>query len=272
MQYEIYLDKLFFMNMFFNCLILFTTKKIVRLRTGKYHILLAGMLGGLGLCSVFLLPFTHAVSRILYLLFLIFPGMISTAFWGNSWRKHIQAGIVVFGIALISGKLIEYVYMKIYVHFISSKYLCICITGFAGIYLVHSFGKIYLTLCEEEKKYYTVLIKYRGKEVIVEALYDTGNLLCDPVTGKYVHITDKETITYLLGNGQQISLMDSGIRLIPYHTIAKSGLMPVLSITEMQISNGGQGMTIKEPLLGISSKQISSNGRYHMILNAGELK
>ena len=152
MQYEIYLDKLFFMNMFFNCTILFATKKILRLKSGKSIVYFAGMIGSMGLCSVFLLPFQHAITRVIYLLCFVFPVMICIAFYGNPWRKHIQAGIVVFGVALMSGKLVESVYSWGCRYFAGSKYIGILLVGFAGIYLIYGFGKIYLGLCEEEKK------------------------------------------------------------------------------------------------------------------------
>lgn len=271
MQYEIYLDKLFLMNMFFNCSILFATKKILKLKSKKRFVLLAGIFGSLGMCSVFLLPFTQAASRLIYLLCFIFPVMTYIAFFKISRRKRIQAGIAVFGIALISGKVIESLYPKICAFTINSKYVGICVTGFAGIWLIQCLGKIYTGLCEEDKKYYTVLIKYHEKEVLVNALYDTGNLLRDPVTGKYVHIVDKATIRQLMVEEQGKSASNYGVRLIPYRTIAKSGLIPVLAMTEMCVSNGVDGFVLKAPLVGISNETISSDGRYHMILNSGEL-
>ena len=268
MQYEIYVDKLFVMNMFFNCMILFTTKRILKLNGKIVYMLLGGMTGSLGFCSVFLLPFTRADSRMLYLLCIIYPAMIGMAFYGNPLKKHIQAGIAVFGIALMSGKLIESVYLKVY----GSKYMGIIVIGFASVWLIYGFGKIYSGLCEEGKKYYTVRIKYHANEVEVVALYDTGNLLRDPVTGKYVHIVDKTAIRKLMESEKEIPATECGLRLIPYHTIAKSGLIPVLHITEMCVNSEGWEQIIKAPLIGISSERISSDGRYHMILNSGELK
>ena len=115
-------------------------------------------------------------------------------------------------------------------------------------------------------------MRYGEKEILVDALFDTGNLLRDPITGKYVHIIDKEVSESLLGKVEHISLAEYGIRLIPYKTIAKSGVIPALTITEMLVSNGIEEKSIKSPMIGISSETISSNHKYHMILNSGELK
>ena len=48
-------------------------------------------------------------------------------------------------------------------------------------------------------------------------------------------------------------------------------MIPVLAMTEMCVSNGVDGFVLKAPLVGISNETISSDGRYHMILNSGEL-
>ena len=148
----------------------------------------------------------------------------------------------------------------------------ICVVGVLSIYFVKIIRKLYIELTEEINRYYTVLMRYGEKEILVDALFDTGNLLRDPVTGKYVHIIDKETSESLLGKGEQVSLTEYGIRLIPYKTIAKSGLIPAFTITEMLVSNGIEEKRIKSPLMGISGESISSSHRYHMILNSGELK
>lgn len=273
MQYEVYVDKLFLMNLFFDCLMLFTTGQILKLKTSSFRIAVAGGIGSIGLCSVFLLPFQNAWSRFLYLGSIIFPLMLFAAFYKNSWKKQIQAGMVFIGVSILSGKIIEYIIAVIYAGFtIKMNGVLIGVAGVVSIYFVKLIRKIYIELREEESRYYTVLIKYREKEVLVEALYDTGNLLRDPFTGKYVHIIDKKTTENLLGDSSKVLMKEHEIHLIPYQTISRSGMLPVFTITEMLISNGKEEICLKKPILGISSGEISSRENYHMILNAGELK
>lgn len=273
MQYEIYVDKLFLMNLFFNCLMLFTTRQILKLKTSSLLTIIAGGIGSLGLCSVFLLPFQNAWSRFLYLGIIIFPLMLFAAFYKNSWKKQVQAGVVFVSISVICGKIIDYIYSLVYAGFsLKLNGVLVAAAGVLGIYFIKLIRRIYIELKEEETAYYTVMIKYREREFCVTALYDTGNLLKDPFTGKYVHIVDKSITEHILGETNQVSMKEHGIHLIPYKTIAKTGMLPVFTITEMLISNGREEICLKKPVLGISSGCVSSENKYHMILNAGELK
>lgn len=273
MQYEVYVDKLFLMNLCFDSLMLWATGRILKLKTSYLRTAMAGGVGGLGLCSVFILPFHNVCTRFLYLGTVIFPLMLCVAFYKNSWKKQIQSGIVFIGVSIISGKIIENIVGVMYAGFsVRMNGVLIALTGVISVYFVKVIRKIYIELKEEESKYYTVMIRYRGQEVVVDALYDTGNLLKDPFSGKYVHIIDKNITEHLLGDSRQVSMQEHEIHLIPYRTIAKSGMLPVFTITEMLISNGKEEIYLKRPMLGISNGQISSKENYHMILNAGELK
>lgn len=273
MQYEVYVDKMFLMNLFFDALMLVATGQILKLKASFVRIILAGVMGSLGLCSVFILPFRNAWSRFLYLGVVIFPLMIVTAFYKNSWKKKIQAGIVFAGGSILCGKLTEYIFYTVHTEFPAKIYgVIVAAAGAVSIYFIKIIRKIYIELREEENRYYTVLIKYQGREVIVEALYDTGNLLKDPFTGKYVHIIDKGVTESLIGDYSKISMLEHGMHLIPYQTIAKQGMLPVFTITEMIVSNGKEEICLKRQVLGISNGEISSRSRYQMILNSGELK
>lgn len=273
MQYEVYVDKLFLMNLFFDCLMLAAVGQILRLKTSFMLVIVAGSIGSLGLCSVFLLPFQNAWSRFLYLGAVIFPLMLFTAFYKNSWKKKIQAGTVFAGISILCGKLIEYIFYAVRTKF-SVKYygIIVAAAGITSIYFIKLIRKIYIELKEEENKYYTVLIRYQDQEVMVDALYDTGNLLKDPFTGKYVHIIDKSVTESLFGGSDKVSLLEHGMHLIPYQTISNAGMLPVFTITEMLVSNGREEICLKRPVLGIGNGEISSQNRYHMILNSRELK
>ncbi len=273
MQYEVYVDKLFLMNLFFDCLMLVATGQILKLKTSSILVAVAGGVGSLGLCSVFLLPFRNAWSRFLYLGVLIFPLMLFIAFYKNSWKKKIQAGMVFVGISIVCGKLIEYIFCAVRTGFPVKFYgVVVAATGAVSIYYIKLIRKIYIELKEEESRYYTVLIRYHGRELLVEALYDTGNLLKDPFTGRYVHIIDKSVTESLFGDCTKVAMSERGMYLIPYQTIGKTGMLPVFTITEMLVSNGREEICVKRPVLGISNGEISSRNRYHMILNSGELK
>lgn len=77
-----------------------------------------------------------------------------------------------------------------------------------------------------------VELTYGEKHLHLTALQDTGNTLCDPVTGNPVLVVGAEIGEKLLGLSPQqmkdpVSSVKAvpGLRLIPYHTVGQSGTM-----------------------------------------------
>ena len=267
MQYEIYLDKLFIMNFIFNGSILFLTKTFLKLQIKISRVAVSALIGAAGFCSAFILPFPPGTVRLLWLLLIVYPSMIVFLCWKKSKRTMISCGVVTALVALLLGKIIEFACMGM---FEKSFFKIVCF-GIVVSCFLYFLGKIYIGLCEEEERYYTVQITYQEKSTVVCALYDTGNLLKDPITGRCVHIIDRETaksIGVSIGEAMEYSCK---IRLIPYRTIANTGLIPVFSVTRIKVSNERANYVIQNPLLGVSGENFSSNQKYHMILNAGEL-
>lgn len=69
--------------------------------------------------------------------------------------------------------------------------------------------KISQIIRKDEKLFYDVKITYHGKSVVVRALYDSGNGLDEPISGKMVHIAKYEVLKPLLeGDDNKYSLDD----------------------------------------------------------------
>ena len=70
---------------------------------------------------------------------------------------------------------------------------------------------------------WTLEISWRGKKAALPALWDSGNLLHDPVTGLPVLIAPRHALAGLLPDGfdpRDLSTMPPGCRLIPIETAA----------------------------------------------------
>ena len=85
-----------------------------------------------------------------------------------------------------------------------------------------------LLLTSKTPQFRDLELKYRGKNLRLRAMEDTGNLLKDPMTGKSVLVIDPvcaESLTGLSRKqlGQPLKTLEDnllqGLRLIPYHTI-----------------------------------------------------
>lgn len=90
----------------------------------------------------------------------------------------------------------------------------------------------------------SVRLQYGGATLQLTALRDTGNTLCDPVTGEKVLVLDAAAANALLGLRPQqlrdpVTTMETagiaGLRLIPYRTINGQGLLLALRIQDASI-------------------------------------
>ena len=93
--------------------------------------------------------------------------------------------------------------------------------------------------------YVPVELTYKGKSLKLTALQDTGNCLCDPVTGSPVLVVDKDTAVLLTGLSpdqlrKPVETMGTipGLRLIPYRSVGtENGLMLGLRLQEVKIGS-----------------------------------
>ena len=126
-------------------------------------------------------------------------------------------------------------------------------------------GIVFLLLWRRRKQIQhecQVILRIQEKEITLLAFHDTGNQLRDPFTGKAVSILEKS----LLG---EMQILPERVRYIPYHTVGNAhGLLPVLTIDEMTICQEGRTIQIKQPVIGLSEKELFLKQNIHMILHS----
>ena len=94
----------------------------------------------------------------------------------------------------------------------------------------------------------------------VEALYDTGNSLYDPISKKAVSILDGKVLEALLfGSGKE-----SFPRLIPYDTIAEHGILEAYVLDRMELSSGEMSCEVSLPMI---ARMPGQSRQYQLILH-----
>lgn len=106
------------------------------------------------------------------------------------------------------------------------------------------------------EKYLPVELHYGGKHMKLTALFDTGNTLRDPLTGRSVLVLEGRSASRLTGLTenqlrQPIENMETlpGLRLIPYRSIGQpNGMLLALRVPEMRIGSWvGSGLVALSP-------------------------
>lgn len=114
-----------------------------------------------------------------------------------------------------------------------------------------------------------VMLRYGQKQLKLEALCDTGNLLRDPVTGERVLVAGEYVAKALLGLERR-QLEDPvetlrkqpvpGLRLLPYSSVGGSGFM-----LAMRLRGGRCGKPEGGVLVAFAPSGLEMNGKYHAL-------
>lgn len=117
------------------------------------------------------------------------------------------------------------------------------------------------------KTFLPVELNYGEKCLQLTALQDTGNTLCDPVTGQQVLVIGADAAQKLTGLTQQqlqtpVESVGAipGLRLIPYHSVGSSGFLLALRLQNVKIG-AWKGST----LVAFAPEGLSREGTYQAL-------
>jgi len=142
-----------------------------------------------------------------------------------------------------------------------------------GSFLAVEMGMHYRSASSRREQIQEVTLYYEGTACNVKALWDSGNQLHDPYTGKCVHILDNTMAQSLLGEDMYHSVMKfytgtgvcEAVRLVPCRSVGNVHiLLPVLTVDRMRLADGS---VLEHPIIGFSKEVLSSDGSYHMLLH-----
>ena len=138
----------------------------------------------------------------------------------------------------------------------------ICVAGVLCILSCVGFGGSF-----GGKTYIPVELRYGERHLRITALRDTGNTLCDPITGQQVLVIGADAAYKLTGltQAQLKAPVESvgaipGLRLIPYHSVGGSGFMLALRIPGVRIG-AWQGSA----LVAFAPDGLSGEGAYQAL-------
>jgi len=211
---------------------------------------------------------------------------ISTFFLGGILNSlYYNSRLGYYFVQLIEGRLIH---ERSFLYFILSS-LALVIAIIIFIFIINNLRSGELTL-------YNTELTYGGNKIKLVGLLDTGNSLYDPISKKPVLVMDIEAFTMLLSNEEmsflnmilsttgektrcqsitntKIQSTDDNtaeklkIRMIPYHSIGKSGLMPAIVIDQVVIWDEEEQISNNQVLIAVSGTRISKQNEYQIILH-----
>lgn len=254
MYYELYMDVLFFQNFLMDFLLLLITKKVLRAAGSMGRMFLAAAVGSLLTCAAVVIRLPHPLLKC-GIFFGVIPGSMLLAGVRIQTKSAFARGLLTL---YISGMLVGgiFTFLRQYVQ-VGSLFFALAVVSY---YLASASLKFLSILFHFGEVHCTVTLFYGGRSCEGDAIIDTGNHLCDPMTGKAVSIVSKDFAQKLLGDVQTEEM-----RSIPYRTIGKrTGMISVLVIDEMRME--GDDEIFKKPIIAVSEDSSFGN-RCDVILN-----
>ncbi|MBE6147594.1 MAG: hypothetical protein E7168_04600 [Firmicutes bacterium] len=245
---KVYLDLVFFVNLFIDYLLLSTVNIVLKRRRKWHNILLGSMVGTITMFFLFI----KIPNILLFLLKIIISLiMIRVTFGKTNIKTLLINEFVFYFISIVLGGFLYYFkieisYKKLGLIFYTTtntSILLLLLTPFF-LYIYRKQIKLFKT---NYHSYHTIEFKYRNKKYVYTGFLDTGNHLYDPYRHQPV------IILY----DPNFKLKEEKILYVPYEGLNNKGLLPCTKIKNIKIDN--QELK-KELLLGLSKEPFHLDG------------
>lgn len=254
----IYLDALFFLNFFFDFLLLMTVSITLKRNAQIKRLFLGSVLGSL---STFFLFFSfNQFSLFLFKLFLAI-GMNLIAFGLKDKKYFFQNLSYFYMTSTVLGGFLYFLNLTFSEEvqgmiFIKKDFSI----NYAFLILVSPLILfLYLKQRKEINHYQQIIpvtIYFRnGKRLSITGFMDTGNKLMDPITKKHIILVNRQKLKGIVPIRSPM--------YVPYHSLNHHGILKCISIDFMEID----GKKFSNYLVGLSEKDLLKDG-VECILNS----
>ncbi|MCD8379413.1 MAG: sigma-E processing peptidase SpoIIGA [Lachnospiraceae bacterium] len=262
MVIRLYLDSIFLMQVTFNCMLLM----IVRLQLGvpvshRRIWLIAGMTAG-GYTLLILLPVPLGWLEIPGLL--LNAGSLLLFFLPPRYRRYRRKMLLyVMADTLVASGILRIVLFRWYLW--TQNTAGVWEVLFCALLLYEAVRSAWTHWRRSLRRHiYPVTILSAGQKRQILALYDTGNGLTEPISGRPVCLVEEELLAGLTLENPLF------LRAIPFHTVGcDDGLLYGVEVPELLIDAEDGVHSVKDVVCAGVTKPFSSKGRYQMILHPG---
>lgn len=273
--YIVYLDVFFMINFIMDYMIILITSRIAKVKKKRIRQLAGAGCGAL-YSVIVIKPLTNHLFKITLVNILIAAVMVLISFGFTSASVYIKNVFLLFVVSFTMSGIINYLYYSTvigkYVRNVLSgnsnkvvnarKFILVSVLAYI---LLSAIVRIIFSVRKDMELYYDVKITFRGKSVVVRGLYDTGNGLTEPASGKMVHIAEYKILKPLLEGDEKAK---ENIYVIPFHSIGEEdGIMYGIRMDEMVVLVDDEPKFLYNPIIGIYTGNVSKRGNYSVILN-----
>ncbi len=279
MPQDVYADLLFLINFSMDYLCLYICAKIMRRKMRLPRMLLSSAIGGIYSVVSLFLPAQSIISLIIDALVCVVMCAIVFSEPSRRASSTLLCSFLYVGISMMTGGCMTAIFnllnrLDLPLGNVESDgistYLFAILAAVAGIISLRSGELISHRSAIKECKLTVTLV---GKQLTVQALSDSGNLVKDPLSGKNVVIIDREELSKLtdlqifdsfVAGATNESSTIKGLRVIPINTAGGRSLLTACIPDKIEaeiVTKKGKALTIElDALIAPSDIKKSADG------------
>ena len=281
----VYVDVLFTLNLFVNYLLLLSGACLLREKAKRWRLLLGAALGAVYSLIIFAPELPNFLSILIKVIFCV--TIVLAAYpvhglrhFGKLTACFLAANFIFAGFMMGIWLLFRpkgMVYQNGAVYF-DIRVTVLIVTAIVCYGLTVLFSKLFRRHAPENR-IYTLQVELDGCRLCTQALLDTGNRLSDCFSDTPVILLEYARVKTLLPPELRSFFRERpsalhappeaaslGFRLIPYHTVGGTGLLPAFRPEKVIISDAHMQFEKKDVLIAVVNDRLAA-GEYGALLN-----
>lgn len=282
----IYIDRVFLLNALADYLLLLTAARLAGVPLRRRRLALSALLGGAYAVAVFLPGcgvLAHPVCKLMSGL-----GMALLAYRPQPRRMHLTVLFLLLSAALAGFLLALGLASGAPGQFVRGIYRARISWPLFLIAAVVFYGLVQLLFRQSARhgggEIMEVTVTIDGKKQMIRALYDTGNTLCDPVSGEAVLVLEQQTL-YGLWPPEVSAVLRQRLppeeKMVQLHRMSRGKDFSLLPFRSVGVPAGlllafrsdaitVEGTDHRRALLALSEGPLSDGGAYHALWGGEE--
>ncbi len=242
----IYADILLALNWWLDFLLLLGVRRMLGLTARPWRVAVGALVGALSAGVLFLPPLPWWLSLLVKLV--AAAGMVMVAFGRSGWRDFLRQVLLLFGLSAgmagLCGALYFFVTPSDLYVFNGVVYYAVPPLLLVGLTVI-CYGLLSLIGYVSRRRApagrcFHLHITYGHRTRAVPCLYDSGNHLTEPFSGRPVVVLERGEATWLLpvpGSAEDIptSPGEAGWRVVPFDSLGGRGLLPAFVPTAIEV-------------------------------------
>lgn len=283
----IYLDIIFFENLFMNYIILFATETILKSQFKIIRTFLSSLIGSVYAVLTYVTDMEIYSSILLKII--LSMSMVYIAFNSKNLKSFFKQLIIFYLTSFtFGGVAFAFVYFVNLQNILFEKGVLITtypikiilVAGIIGFLIITTAFKNIKGKLRKKDMFCNIKIIINSKSVYVKAIIDTGNFLKEPITQTPVVVVQKDVLkgvipSYILENiediinGKSVNLYEyiSKIRIIPFTSLGKeNGVLLGIKADKILVEAEDKYIDINNVIIGIYDGILEKNKRYMALL------